>query len=155
MFLKHCLTYMDPLPLPLLCFAIAILCCGCAVLFFTCLAYCTLWLSNPALLAAYEVSLELHDKADFGSSSDFYQFGYPTIISSLTSVAVQSGNNLLNRFRNSDTNLYQRNLEAQALLAQQQALGLGIQGLSSQTALDLLQVSSPPARRMYRHLSSL
>ncbi|KAL3140281.1 hypothetical protein ABBQ38_004549 [Trebouxia sp. C0009 RCD-2024] len=51
----------------------------------------------------------------------------------------QSASNLLNRFRGSDSNLYQRNLEAQALLAHQQALGLGIHGLSSQTALDLLQ----------------
>ena len=56
-------------------------------------------------------------------------------------VCVQSANNLLNRYQGSDTNLYQRNLEAQALLAQQQVLGMGIQGLSSQTALDLLQVS--------------
>lgn len=54
---------------------------------------------------------------------------------------VQSTSNLLNRYRGSDTNLYQRNLEAQALMAQQQALGMGIQGLSSQSALDLLQVS--------------
>ena len=54
---------------------------------------------------------------------------------------VQSASNLLNRYRGSDTNLYQRNLEAQALMAQQQALGMGIQGFSSQTALDLLQVS--------------
>ncbi len=53
---------------------------------------------------------------------------------------LQSANNLLNRYRGSDTNLYQRNLEAQALMAQQQALGLGLQGLSSQSALDLLQV---------------
>ncbi|KAA6426657.1 MAG: meiosis protein [Trebouxia sp. A1-2] len=51
----------------------------------------------------------------------------------------QSANNLLNRYRGSDTNLYQRNLESQALMAQQQALGLGLQGLSSQSALDLLQ----------------
>ncbi len=60
---------------------------------------------------------------------------------SLTSVLAcsQSANNLLNRYRGSDTNLYQRNLEAQALMAQQQALGMGLQGLSSQTALDLLQ----------------
>ena len=55
---------------------------------------------------------------------------------------LQSANNLLNRYRGSDSNLYQRNLEAQALLAQQQALGMGIQGLSSQTALDLLQVTA-------------
>ena len=53
---------------------------------------------------------------------------------------LQSANNLLNRYRGSDTNLYQRNLESQALMAQQQALGLGLQGLSSQSALDLLQV---------------
>ena len=56
-------------------------------------------------------------------------------------VWLQSANNLLSRYRGSDSNLYQRNLEAQALLAQQQALGLGLQGLSSQTALDLLQAS--------------
>lgn len=55
-------------------------------------------------------------------------------------VHVQSASNLLNRYQGSDTNLYQRNLEAQALMAQQQALGMGIHGLSSQTALDLLQV---------------
>lgn len=54
---------------------------------------------------------------------------------------MQSASNLLNRYQGSDTNLYQGNLEAQALMAQQQALGMGIQGLSSQTALDLLQVS--------------
>lgn len=59
-------------------------------------------------------------------------------------VFLQSASNLLNRFRGSDSNLYQRNLEAQALLAQQQALGLGIHGLSSQTALDLLQVCTNP-----------
>lgn len=54
---------------------------------------------------------------------------------------MQSANNLLGglRYQGSDNNLYQRNLEAQALLAQQQALGLGLQGLSSQSALDLLQ----------------
>ena len=55
---------------------------------------------------------------------------------------LQSASNLLNRYRASDTNLYQRNLEAQALLAQQQALGMGVQGLSSQSALELLQVGS-------------
>lgn len=55
-------------------------------------------------------------------------------------VHVQSASNLLNRYQGSDTNLYQRNLEAQALMAQQQALGMGIHGFSSQTALDLLQV---------------
>ena len=60
----------------------------------------------------------------------------------LCCVVLQSASNLLNRFRGSDSNLYQRNLEAQAMLAQQQALGLGIHGLSSQTALDLLQVCS-------------
>ena len=59
---------------------------------------------------------------------------------SYCTMLVQSASNLLNRYRGSDTNLYQRNLEAQALMAQQQALGMGIQGLSSQTALDLLQV---------------
>lgn len=58
---------------------------------------------------------------------------------------VQSANNLLSGLgynQGSDGNLYQRNLEAQALLAQQQALGMGLQGLSSQSALDLLQVLS-------------
>ena len=69
---------------------------------------------------------------------------------------MQSANNLLNRYRGSDSNLYQRNLEAQALLAQQQAMGLGIQGLSSQTALDLLQVSYttciiPPVQEYIKH----
>ena len=59
-------------------------------------------------------------------------------------MCLQSASNLLSglRYQGSDNNLYQRNLEAQALLAQQQAMGLGLQGLSSQSALDLLQVHS-------------
>ena len=71
---------------------------------------------------------------------------------------LQSASNLLNRYRGSDTNLYQRNLEAQALMAQQQALGMGIQGLSSQTALDLLQVSlyaSPDLSQQHKPLPFL
>lgn len=61
---------------------------------------------------------------------------------------LQSASNLLSglRYQGSDNNLYQRNLEAQALLAQQQAMGLGLQGLSSQSALDLLQVQFSSSR---------
>lgn len=71
---------------------------------------------------------------------DVYLITY--VLRLMHTCCLQSASNLLSGlgYQGSDNNLFQRNLEAQALLAQQQALGLGLQGLSSQSALDLLQV---------------
>lgn len=107
-------------------------------------------MSTGDLAALYEAQLngssaDLFAAASSGDLQALNSMSTGNLANLATSTALpqsQSANNLLSGLgynQGSDGNLYQRNLEAQALLAQQQALGMGLQGLSSQSALDLLQ----------------